>query len=159
MASLLDHCRGLPQRKLAEGDLLLQEGEHSGRLYVLAEGTLEVCRGDTEIAIVTEPGAVLGEMSVLLEQPHTADVRALTPTKVYVVEQASAFLAAHPDAVLPIAVLLARRLRNATSYLVNLKQQFQDHSDHFGMIDEVLESLTHQQDETFPPPDDLPVER
>jgi len=32
---------------------------------------------DTEIAQVVEPGAVFGELSILLDQPHTADVRAL----------------------------------------------------------------------------------
>jgi CRP-like cAMP-binding protein len=154
--SLLDHCRGCPQRELAPGAVLIEEGERSGRLFVLAAGTLEVYRGDVAFATATEPGAVFGEMSVLLDLPHTASVRALTAATVYVVEPASAFLAAHPDAALPIATLLARRLQNATTYLVDLKRQFQDHQGHFGMIDEVLDSFTHQQDETFPPADDLP---
>jgi CRP/FNR family transcriptional regulator, cyclic AMP receptor protein len=154
--SLLDHCQGCPQRELAPGTVLLHEGERSGRLFVLVEGALEVYRGDVAFATASEPGAVFGEMSVLLDLPHTASVRALTPARVYVIEQAPAFLAARPDAVLPIATLLARRLQNATTYLVDLKHQFQDYRDHFGMIDEVLESFSHQQDESFPPADDLP---
>ena len=43
---------------------------------MLIEGRLEVVKGDSVVAVLTEPGAVLGEMSVLLEQPHTATVRA-----------------------------------------------------------------------------------
>ena len=36
-----------------------------------------IVKEDVEIAKVTEPGAVFGEPSVLLDQPHTAHVRAL----------------------------------------------------------------------------------
>ncbi len=116
--SLLDHCRGCPERQLEAGEVLLHEGERSGRIFVLAQGTLEVYRGDVDFATVSEPGAVFGEMSVLLDMAHTASVRATTPARVHVIEQAPAFLAAHPEALLPIATLLARRLRNATTYLV-----------------------------------------
>lgn len=154
--SLLDHCRDLPERAIEAGTVLLQEGERSGRLYVLVEGTLEVYRGEVDFATVSEPGAVFGEMSVLLDMDHTASVRASTPARVHVIDEAAAFLAAHPDALLPIATLLARRLSNATTYLVDLKRQFQDQRDHFAMIDEVLESFTVQQDEGFLPRDELP---
>ena len=34
-------------------------------------------KDETEIATVAEPGAVFGELSILLDQPHTADVLAL----------------------------------------------------------------------------------
>lgn len=156
MQSLLDHCRGLEQREVAPGALLLREGERSGRMFVLAEGTMGVYRGDVEIAVVTEPGAIFGEMSVLLRLPHTASVRALSPARVHIIEEASAFLSANPHVTLPIATLLAQRLQNATTYLADLKRQFQDQANHLGMVDEVLESLTHQQDEAFLPPDDLP---
>ena len=158
MPSLLDHCRRLVERQIAPGAVLLREGERSGRLFVLAEGTLEVYRGEVQVALVSEPGAIFGEMAVLLEQPHTASVRAVTEARVHVVEDASQFLNANPDVLLPIATLLARRLQSATTYLVNLKHQFQDRTDHLGMVDEVLESLTHQQDENFPPAAALPEE-
>jgi hypothetical protein len=40
-------------------------------------GAVEVVREGVQIAKVTEPGVVFGEFSVLLDQPHTADLRAL----------------------------------------------------------------------------------
>ena len=43
---LLDHCRGCVRLELAPGAVLLGEGERTGRLFVLAEGCLEVFRGD-----------------------------------------------------------------------------------------------------------------
>ena len=158
MPSLLDHCRGLVERQIAPGGVLLREGERSGRLFVLADGTLEVYRGEVEIALVSEPGAIFGEMAALLDQPHTASVRAVTEARVHVIEDASQFLSANPQVLLPIATLLARRLQSATTYLVNLKQQFEDRKDHLGMVDEVLELLSLQQEESFPPAADLPDE-
>jgi CRP/FNR family cyclic AMP-dependent transcriptional regulator len=46
-------------------------------------------KNGVEIATVTEPGAVFGELSVLLDQPHTADVRALEASQFYVADAAT----------------------------------------------------------------------
>jgi len=51
--------------------LVIHEGGTTGQLYVLIEGRLEVIKGDTVVASIAEPGAVVGEMSVLLRSaPH-----------------------------------------------------------------------------------------
>jgi CRP/FNR family transcriptional regulator, cyclic AMP receptor protein len=159
MQEFLDHCRGCARRELAPGELLLREGERSGRLFVLAEGCLEVFRGEVEIARVDDPGAVFGEMSVLLDIPHTTGVRAATAATVHVVDDPAGYLARNPELALPIAKLLARRLQNVTGYLVDLKRQFGDRGDHLGMVEEVLESLTHEQGRSFIPSEDLPSGR
>jgi hypothetical protein len=44
------------------------------RLLILKEGAVAVVKEGVEIAEVAEPGAVFGGLSVLLDQPHTADV-------------------------------------------------------------------------------------
>ena len=90
MGSILDICAGLKRQELPPGAVLLAEGETSGRLYVLAEGKVEVLRGDTQVAVVEEAGAVFGEMSVLLGRPHTATVRATSPVGVFVFDDAAA---------------------------------------------------------------------
>jgi CRP/FNR family transcriptional regulator, cyclic AMP receptor protein len=41
---------------------------------------------------------------------------------------------------------------------VDLKRQYQDREDHLGMVDEVLESLTHEQGRGFIPASELPDE-
>ena len=79
MASILDKCAGVPRKDFAPGTVLLSEGETSGRLYILAEGSVEVLRGDTQVAVIGDAGSVFGEMSVLLNRPHTATVRARSP--------------------------------------------------------------------------------
>jgi len=147
MQSILDYCAaaGTPKRDFPAGSVLLKEGETTGRLYVLTSGTIEVARGDTTITITSEPGAVFGEMSALLGRPHSADVRAVTPVTAYEIAGAVAALESHPEIAHGVARLLAHRLHAATTYLVDIKRQFEGKADHFGMIDEVLDSLVHHQ--------------
>lgn len=158
MRSILDHCTGVEPRECATGTVLLAEGATSGRLFILAEGRIEVLRGDTQVALVGEPGAVFGEMSILLGLPHTATVRAASPVSAYVFDDAEEFLRSHPEIGFYLAKLLAQRLNAATTYLVDLKRQFEGHSDHLGMVGEVLESLMQQQDEAFTPVTERPAD-
>ena len=149
MGSILDMCRDAPLLELAAGSVLLPEGETSGHLYVLKSGSIEVLRGETQVAVVEEPGAVFGEMSVLLNRPHTATVRALTPIEVHAFDDAGSFLRSNPEIAFHVGRLLAGRLNAATTYLADLKRQFEHQSNHLGMVGEVLDVLIHQQDEDF----------
>jgi CRP-like cAMP-binding protein len=149
MASILDSCVGAPRQSFPAGTLLLSEGDTSGRLYVLGAGSVEVLRGDTQVAVISEPGAVFGEMSVLLNRPHTATVRTLSVVDVFMFEDAQSFLKSNPEIAFLLARLLAERLNGATTYLVDLKRQFQGHGNHLGMVGEILESLIHQQPQEF----------
>ena len=38
-----------------------------------------------------------------------------------------------------------------TNYLVDVKRQFESHANHLGLVDEVLETLVHQQRAQFNP--------
>jgi CRP-like cAMP-binding protein len=146
MRDLLEFCQGrLPERTTAAGEIILAEGERAGILFILAAGEVEILKGDIQITTITDPGAVFGEISVLLETPHTATVRTVAPSRFYVVENPSEFLRSAPEIALGVARLLAQRLHAMTTYLVDLKHQFQDHDNHLGMVDEVLDALTHSQ--------------
>jgi len=151
MRSLLEVCQGVPLAEFPAGEVLLSEGTTSGNLYVLKEGEIEVLRGNTQVAIVEEPGAVFGEMSVLLQRPHTASVRTTTPCTLYVFDDAASFLRSKPDIAFHVARLLAGRLNSATSYLADIKRQFEDRTDHLGMLGEVLDSLMHNHEKEFSP--------
>ncbi len=154
MQEILRLCTGLPERALGAGDVLLREGERSGRLYVLIDGTVEVLKGDVSVNTVSDPGAIFGEMSLLLDAPHVATVRALEPARVHVIESAQQFLDDDPRVARLVARLLARRLHAVMTYLADLKRQFEDHDSHLGMIDEVLETLVHHQGEEHAPGSD-----
>jgi CRP/FNR family cyclic AMP-dependent transcriptional regulator len=141
MQTVLDYCTGGIERSLTAGALVIREGETTGHLYVLIEGRLEVVKGDTIVAVITEPGAVLGEMSVLLDQPHTATVRAASGSTVYEISDAATFLREQPAVALLVARLLAQRLNVATTYLADIMRQYAGHGDHLAMVGEILQSM------------------
>lgn len=141
MDELLALAQGSPRRSLDPGDVLLVDGESVGSLFVLLEGELRIDKGGTRIAAVTEPGACVGEMSLLLGIPATADVIAGAPSVVAVVEDAPAMLEADTGLSLALARLLATRLQVMTTYLADIRRQYADHEGGLGMVDVVLDSL------------------
>ena len=134
MRAVLEHCAGRQETYFAADTLLIREGETTGDLYILLEGQLDVLKGDTVVAVVTEPGAILGEMSVLLGRPHTATVRVSTGSTVYQVDDGAGFLRAQPAVALLVAQVLAQRLNAATTYLADIKRQYAGHGNHLAMV-------------------------
>ena len=143
--AVLEYCEGLPEQGLKAGEVLLVEGQSTGRLYILREGAIEIRRGDETVAAIDEPGAIFGEMSALLGVSHTATVRAATSAVVYRIDDARQLMTLHPEIVFHIAVILARRLQDSTIYLTDYKRTFAGNPDHFPLVDEVLEALTERQ--------------
>lgn len=152
--SIADLCADLPIATFAPGDVLMAEGETSGRLYVLLDGALEITKGGFQINLVSDRGAILGEMSVLLDLPHTATVRAVSACSAHVSEGGEVFLRSNPEVTYLLAQMLAQRLQGVSSYLVDLKRQFEDEASHLGVVDEILESLVHEQRREFTPGSD-----
>jgi CRP/FNR family cyclic AMP-dependent transcriptional regulator len=138
---LLSLAQGHPRRTLESGDVLLVDGEPVGALFILLEGELRIEKLGVPIAIVREPGACIGEMSLLLGVSATADVVASERSVLALIENAHALLDAEPRLPLALARLLAERLQVMTTYLVDIKQQYADHEGGLGMVDVVLGSL------------------
>jgi CRP/FNR family transcriptional regulator, cyclic AMP receptor protein len=114
----------LPLATYQAGETVLSAASTTGRLLILKEGKVAVEKEGVEIARVTEPGAVFGELSVLLDQPHTADVRALEACQFHVADAATT-LRIDPTALLFVATVLAQRLDSANKALLELKRQVQ----------------------------------
>jgi CRP/FNR family cyclic AMP-dependent transcriptional regulator len=114
----------LPRATYRAGETVLSAGSTTGRLVILKEGQVAVVKEGVEIARVGEPGAVFGELSVLLEKPHTAEIRALETSEFHIAD-ATALLAQDPIALLYVAAVLARRLDGANQALLELKHQLQ----------------------------------
>lgn len=151
MQSVLSLCRGLPEKTFRQGDVLIAEGGRDKLIYVLIEGGVDIYKGDILVSSQRDPGAIYGELAVLLDVPHTATVKASTDSRTYFVADANAFLRSHPDLSFQLASLLARKLNSITTYLADIKHQFEDRDDHLGMVDEVLASLLHEQVEELEP--------
>jgi len=144
MANILELIAGHPTRSFAPGETIMEQDAPSGPLLVLVEGEVEILRDKVRVGKISLPGAVFGEMSVLLGSAHTATVSALKPCRFAVIEEPRQFLAGSADASLHVASLLAKRLDALSKYLVNVKEQYEGH-DHLGMVDSVLETLMHRQ--------------
>ena len=123
-AALQNSLASLPLVTYQAGETVIVDGSKTGRLLTLKKGSVAIVKDDTEIATVAEPGAVFGELSVLLDQPHTADVRALETSQFHIAD-ASTLLAQNPTAVLYVATVLAHRLDGANHALIQLKNQLQ----------------------------------
>ena len=143
MADILEYCEGLKIVPFKAGAVILTEGERLGKIYILAEGQVEVIRERTQVTHIDEPGSIFGEMSVLLDMPHSATVKALSATKLYEIPDALTFLDKRPEFSLHIATMLARRLYYTTSYLVDLQQQAQGKRQDLDLVDEILASLVN----------------
>ena len=102
---------------IAPGMELIAQGGRTGQLYVLREGELEVLRDGRHITTIKTPGSVIGEMSVLLDAPQTATVRAVTAVDFFVIDNAIEVLRGHPEWLLQIARLLAQRVNATTAQL------------------------------------------
>src|SRR5215831_11354892 len=123
-ATLETRLAGLPVIKHAARQVVLGAGSKTGRLFFLRNGAVEAIKDGMSIANVSAAGSVFGEQAVLLDQPHSTDVRTLEQSEFYVAD-ARAMLAGDPIVALYVAAILARRLDAANRWLVAVKRQLQ----------------------------------
>ena len=73
----------LNQQLFPSGAVLIPEGGKLNTMFVLRSGELEVVRDNIVVTTIRQPGTIFGEMSVLLDAPHSATVRAVAPCCVW----------------------------------------------------------------------------
>ena len=129
----------LPLASYGPGETVFTEGTSTGRLLILKSGAVSIVKGGTEIAKVARPGAVFGELSALLDQPHSADVLTLEASEFHVAD-AAALLAQDPVALLYVAMSLARRLDGANQGLLELKNQLEA-GESSSLIDKTVDRI------------------
>jgi CRP/FNR family transcriptional regulator, cyclic AMP receptor protein len=145
---LQQKLNGFPVVTYQAGESVLTAGSRTGRLLILKEGAVEVLKEGVQVAAVTEPGAVFGELSVLLDQPHTADVRALEVSHFHVADGAT-LVRIDSIGLLYVATILARRLASANQSLIELKRQVQTGQPR-GTIDKTVENMELLVSATYP---------
>jgi len=154
MRELLDYCKSLPEVSVEPGEVLLAEGTKSGLIFILIEGEVDILKKDFRIGKLDRPGALIGEISALLDIPHIASVVAKGSSRLYKIENQSDFLKSNTEFTYPLAIILAKKLNTITNYLADIREQYNDRGDHLGMVDQILEELINQQDEEQQPGSD-----
>jgi CRP-like cAMP-binding protein len=69
------------ETSVAEGQILMKEGDYSTELIAIEEGTADVIQHGQTVASLKE-GDLIGEMGVLERKPRNADVIATSPMRV-----------------------------------------------------------------------------
>lgn len=100
----------LPRQYFSTGEVVLKEGERTGRLYILQRGRVEVLQHGSQLYVISNEGSVFGEISALLDVEHTSTVRALEPSTFYCVDGAADFIRKNPEFSVQLLQILARRL-------------------------------------------------
>jgi len=128
----------LPLESYDAGETVFVEGTKTGRLMILKSGAVSIMKGDIEFAQVAEPGAVFGELSALLDAPHSADVRTLEKSEFHAADAAT--LLQDPTALLYVTMVLARRIDAANQGLLQLKIMLEA-GEPRGLIDKTLDGI------------------
>jgi len=102
------------------GALLFKEGDSSREVYIVKHGTLSVSqrRGSQQVELAQlQERAVLGEMSLLDNQPRSATVRAISDVRLTVIAPATfqAMLHMVPAWLLAVLKIVTHRLRETNS--------------------------------------------
>ena len=69
------------ETSVADGQILMKQGDYSTELIGIQEGTADVLRDGNKIASLKE-GDLIGEMGLLQHEPRNADVIATSPMRV-----------------------------------------------------------------------------
>jgi CRP/FNR family cyclic AMP-dependent transcriptional regulator len=144
MSDMLTLSASLPEIEFAPGDIVVQEGGSAGSLWVLVSGALQVRKGSVLVNTITRPGALVGEIAVLLDTVNSATVEATQASVLRHAADGRALLASDPTITRLVAIGLAERLNFVTTYLADLKHQYGD-APGLSMVSDVLAQLAERQ--------------
>ena len=113
-SELRDLAAELDEQSFPEGHWVLRRGNPGTGLFIIIDGEVGVVIDDDERATLGT-GSFFGEVSVLLDEPATADIVVRRPLRCLVIppERTEAFLLAHPMIMFRMFQAEARRLRTA----------------------------------------------
>jgi CRP-like cAMP-binding protein len=96
---------------VADGDVLITEGDRGREFFVIISGDVEVRRKGRKVASLG-PGTYFGEIALLSQKPRTATVTAVTPLRLLVIADRAFvdLLDAMPELWLKVARSLAERV-------------------------------------------------
>ena len=148
---ILEKLAGFPIRVYERGDVVLAQGSTTGRLLFLKQGVIDIVMEEVFLTRITEPGAVFGDVSLLLDQAHTADVLAVDSSSFFVVEDAEGFLRSEPLAALYVATVLAGRLNAVNHLLVEARHRAAEAGARRGFVMDLVERMGRALQMRVPP--------
>jgi CRP/FNR family transcriptional regulator, cyclic AMP receptor protein len=97
------------------GSMIAKEGDEGSSLYVILKGEVEVRRGRRVLSKLNQ-GQFFGEMSILDNEPRSADVVAVEDTDCLVLDRSAfeSLVRAHPELALGVLKEVVGRLRETS---------------------------------------------
>jgi CRP/FNR family transcriptional regulator, cyclic AMP receptor protein len=128
------------RERFNSGDKLFEEGSSPHSLFLVAEGTVDIVKktaGGTHVLASHSDGAIVGEMSLLLQEKRSASA-VITSAQATVLRVAwrdfDELLRQNPvvayKLMYALARLLSSRLKNINMKMGDLAKRSQDHSVH-----------------------------
>jgi glucose-6-phosphate 1-dehydrogenase len=110
-------CLALQPRTVSRGETIITQGEPGNDMYLLCHGEVEVLDGQGRTKATLREGDCFGEIALLLAEPRTATVRALTPCDLFVLGRAefSRILRDHPQFAESIKQIAQARYQRTVS--------------------------------------------
>ncbi len=94
-----------------QGETIAEEGDRSRNFFILVEGVVGIFRGDKKITEFKDSGTIIGELSMILNKPRTATIKALSHVNVIVIEgELDEIIKRYPDYSKKLIKSLAERL-------------------------------------------------
>ncbi len=111
------------EREYPAGETLVRQGETGVGLFVVLSGKVRVVQrtdgsGERELGVFG-PGAALGELALLDDQPRSATIIATEPTKALIIPvwDFRAALRENPEISLKLLAVVSQRLRKVESHV------------------------------------------
>jgi len=139
-------CEAAKVVDFGDGAVLFREGESGDCLYVIVSGGLRVWKETIPILLVREPGACIGEMALLGDEPRSATVRAEGETRLLRVDRDdfSRILASDVSIVRGVFGALNEKLRANLADRLRVERREIVRRESLRMTEEVQRSLLPQ---------------
>lgn len=113
------------EQQIPAGTVLIEQNSEPDGFYVLKRGSIGVYMGETLLEVFNAKDTVIGEMSVILNRPRTATVKARSNCTVvkYDANDLTGLFAEHPDVAHMVMFNLASRLDIANQRIADLTRQ------------------------------------
>ena len=109
------------------GEVIIEDGDFNFDLFILTSGQVEIIKNDQVLAVVDEPGTLIGEMSTLLQAPRGATVRTTKLSRIIRIPEESVekFFQMAPHVGWKLAKMLADRLQRANKEVSRWKMRYE----------------------------------
>lgn len=102
-------------KNFISGETIANEGDEPKCFYVLVSGKVGIFKGNKKITEFSKPGEIIGEMSLILNKPRSAEIKALADSSLLQISgELDDIIKMYPDISKKLIKTLAERLAKTT---------------------------------------------